>query len=256
MFWIKNSMETDETAILDGQIRLIQPVKGHRAGTDAVLLAACLPEASAGLVLDVGAGVGTIGLAAALHVPNTRLILLERDAALSALSMQNIALNGFQSRAQALCVDVLDAKARRAAGLIEGGAAAILTNPPFYTCGHTSVEKTHMHAAKQSAYLLESPLDDWIKACCALLAPKGVLYMVHRAAALGEILTACRGRFGDIRILPVYPRAAEPASRLLIRATKQSRAEIQILPGLVLHNAQDFTAESEALHRGRARLKF
>jgi tRNA1(Val) A37 N6-methylase TrmN6 len=71
--------EIGEDRLLDGRLRLLQPRKGHRAGSDAILLAAALPELGQGALLDIGAGVGTVGLAAALLQQALRATLLERD---------------------------------------------------------------------------------------------------------------------------------------------------------------------------------
>ena len=65
--------EIVEDRLLDGRLRLLQPRKGHRAGSDAILLAAALPELGQRALLDIGAGVGTIGLAAALLQPGLRV---------------------------------------------------------------------------------------------------------------------------------------------------------------------------------------
>jgi tRNA1(Val) A37 N6-methylase TrmN6 len=43
-----------EDALLGGRVRLLQLPRGHRAGTDAVLLAACLAPAAGATVMDVG----------------------------------------------------------------------------------------------------------------------------------------------------------------------------------------------------------
>ena len=48
----------------DAAFEILQPVNGHRAGLDALLLAAALPENAEGTVADLGAGAGTAGLAA------------------------------------------------------------------------------------------------------------------------------------------------------------------------------------------------
>ena len=57
-----------EDAFLGGQLRLRQPRSGHRAGHDAMLLAAATPARSGDRVVDFGAGVGAAGLAVARRV--------------------------------------------------------------------------------------------------------------------------------------------------------------------------------------------
>ena len=67
---------TDD-AFLGGKLRLRQLKSGHRAGHDAMLLAAATPARSSDRVVDFGAGVGAAGLAVARRVADIRLVLVE-----------------------------------------------------------------------------------------------------------------------------------------------------------------------------------
>ncbi len=58
----KEAAEITEDGFLGGQLRLRQPRGGHRAGHDAILLAAATPARSGDRVVDLGAGVGAPGL--------------------------------------------------------------------------------------------------------------------------------------------------------------------------------------------------
>ena len=64
-------METEltEDALLGGRVRLLQPRRGYRVAVDAVLLAAAIDAAAGERVLDLGAGVGAVGLCLAARVP-------------------------------------------------------------------------------------------------------------------------------------------------------------------------------------------
>ena len=83
---------------LGGRISVLQPRSGHRAGSDAVLLAAAVPARAGERVLDVGAGVGAAGLCVAARVPGVELTAVEIDAKLCALAKQNARLNGVSVR--------------------------------------------------------------------------------------------------------------------------------------------------------------
>jgi len=248
---MKELLPTQELTLLDGRLSVLQPVKGHRAGTDAMLLAACLPPDFAGLMVDMGAGVGTVGLVAALGAPNAQCVLIEQDESLVPLALYNIAANGLQQRVRVVAVDVLNAKARRAAGLEADKAEIVLTNPPFY---QAQTIRSSPLALKQSAYEMQGTLQDWMRAACSLLAPHGRMVMIHRAAALPEIIDAAKGRLGGLQIRPVYPRAGDAAVRVLVAGTKGSRAPLVLLPGLVLHEGEDFTPQAQAIHRGQMRI--
>jgi tRNA1(Val) A37 N6-methylase TrmN6 len=67
------------------------------------------------------------------------------------------------------------------------------------------------------------------------LRPGGRLVIIFRADGLPDVLAALAGRFGDVAVLPVHPRADRPALRVLIAASKGSRGEMRLLPGLTLH---------------------
>src|SRR5512140_2420487 len=75
-----------EDAFLGGQLRLRQPKSGHRAGHDAMLLAAATAARPGDRVVDLGAGVGAAGLAVARRVAGIELVLVEIDPGLAALA--------------------------------------------------------------------------------------------------------------------------------------------------------------------------
>src|ERR1700738_2982707 len=75
-----------EDAFLGGQLRLRQPKSGHRAGHDAMLLAASTPVRPGDRVVDFGAGIGAAGLAVAKRVAGIELVLVEIDAKLASLA--------------------------------------------------------------------------------------------------------------------------------------------------------------------------
>ena len=122
---------TSLDAILGGRLRLRQPIGGHRVGADAVLLAAAA-GAPARRIVDVGAGVGAVGLALLQRWPEARGDLVEIDPELAALARDNAALNGLRpARASSRSTRSRRAR-RREAGLADGEADLVVTNPPFF----------------------------------------------------------------------------------------------------------------------------
>jgi tRNA1(Val) A37 N6-methylase TrmN6 len=81
--------------------------------------------------------------------------------------------------------------------------------------------------------------------------------LIWRADGIANILAALDQRFGGLAVLPMYSRAGEAAIRILVRATKGSRAPLVLLPGLILNDENGRpTAEAEAVLRGGASLSF
>jgi tRNA1(Val) A37 N6-methylase TrmN6 len=240
--------------LLGGKLMLVQPAKGHRAGTDAVLLAhAALPWAK-GQIADFGAGAGAAGLiAGVLGKDIAHLTLVEIDPALAVLSEQNLAANN--QKGCALTLDLLaSASKREHAGLKRSVFDLVMTNPPFHAQekGRLSPDSSralahHMH---------HESLHRWVRACLHHLAAKGTLAMIHRPDALGTLLPMLMVGFGGICLRFVHAKTAMPASRVLITAQKGSRAPLSVLPALTLHEDDGrFTPDTAAMHNGTAALR-
>ncbi len=192
------------SGFLGGRLQLAQDERGHRVGLDAALLAAATPNAASGLILDLGAGVGAVGLSAALHAPKARIGLVEIAPEAAALARENIRLNRLEERARVYEADFTHAANRRACGLVDEEAEVVLTNPPHHAPGSVRVSPD---PAKALAHVAAAPLANWTRAALALLAPGGFFAMIHRAEALSECLAALEARLGGRRDPPrVAPR--------------------------------------------------
>ncbi|MFL6826101.1 MAG: methyltransferase, partial [Bradyrhizobium sp.] len=150
-----------EDAFLEGQLRLRQPKSGHRAGHDAMLLAASTPARSGDRVVDLGAGVGAAGLALARRVAGIELVLIEIDPGLAALARGNAAANALA--ADVVVLDVTsDASAFAAAGLTPDSADVVLMNPPF---NDSERHRASPDKAREIAHMATAAtLESWIHA--------------------------------------------------------------------------------------------
>ena len=243
---------TGPHAFFGGLIRVREPAQGHRAGTDAVLLAASAPADFAGRLVDAGAGSGVVGLAVAARCPDARATLVEVDAPTAEIARENAAANGLSHRVRVIPADLLaPARERAAAGLAERSADLVLTNPPFHPAGRVRPSSDPRRAGAH--VLSDDDLIRWVKACGTLLVPKGELVMIHRPEALQTILASLSGTFGAVAVLPVHPRTDRPAVRVLVKAVKGSRAPLALRPGLVLQDDEGRPSPAAgAVARGRA----
>jgi tRNA1(Val) A37 N6-methylase TrmN6 len=228
-----NSDEFTEDAFLGGQLRLRQPKTGHRAGHDAMLLAAATPARSAQRVVDLGAGVGAAGLAVAKRVAGVKLVLVEIDEGLAALARSNAASNAIA--AEILVLDVTSsAEAFARAGLAPDSVDLVLMNPPF---NDSSRHRASPDKAREIAHVATAAtLEGWIHASRRILKSGGVLTLIWRADGLAEVLAALDRGFGSLTVLPVHADASAPAIRVLIRAIKGGKAPLRIQAGLVLND--------------------
>lgn len=247
-----NGALTDD-AFLGGRLRLRQPLKGHRAGHDAMLLAAATEVVPGERVVELGAGVGAAGLVLARRAA-VDLVLIEIDAALAELARENAALNGLACRVVALDVTA-KAEAFAAAGLAADSVDRVLMNPPFNDAARHQPSPDGARRAAHEAR--SSTLEAWVHTARRLLKPSGTLTMIWRAEALSDILAALGRGFGGIAVLPVHPKSQTAAIRVLVRATKGSAAPLVLPPGFVLND--EFgkpTLQADRVLRGEEELQF
>ncbi|MFG1241079.1 methyltransferase [Xanthobacter sp. V7C-4] len=240
------SITTD--SVLGGSLTLRQPKAGHRVGHDALLLAAFAP-ADRRRMVDLGAGVGSCGLAFLTRVPQASGVLVEIAPELADLARDNAALNDLSARVEVVTADVTRLGRPSGPDVPQAGAAdLVLTNPPF---NDTAQHRVSPDAARARAHMADGTLlEEWVRAADRCLAARGVICLIHRPQALAEILAALDGRFGAVEILPVHPRPDRPAVRLLVRAVKGRRTPPALLPGLILTDADgNPTAAADAVLR-------
>lgn len=240
---------TSTDDFLGGRIGIVQPRGGHRAGSDAVFLAAAVPAKSGERVLDIGAGVGVAGLCLLARVPGILVTAVEIDPALATLAAGNAGRNGFAEQFEVVTADVTSpGKILRAAGLEAETYHHLIANPPFHQDGSV---RAAPDAARVSAHVMaQGGLAAWVRFFAAMAKPGALLTLIHRPDCLGELLELLDGRFGDIAVFPLFSKRDEPATRIIVQAKKGSRAGLSLLPGLLLHDDDGrYMAEAEAVLR-------
>ena len=131
----------DETLdAISGHFRVFQLRKGHRFSTDDVLTAwygtTWAPSARA--VLDLGSGIGSVGMIAAWRLPGARFVTIEAQAESVALAHKSAAYNGLEARYEIRHADFRDASALHGSERFD----LILASPPYFPPG-TGVEGDH-----------------------------------------------------------------------------------------------------------------
>jgi len=242
------SMETapTEDALLGGRIRLLQPSRGYRVAVDAVLLAAAIDAAPEDRVLDLGAGVGAVGLCLAARVPGCAIVGIELQPELAGLAVRNAVLNGAEHRIRTFVHDLAQPLPPEVTGFDH-----VATNPPYLAA---AVADPSPNASKALATVESSAdLARWLGVAVAALKPAGALTVIHRIDRLEEIVAhLARLGWGDVTV-----KLLPPAARILLRARRSSTLARRMSSPLVLHRPEGgYTHDAEAILRHAAPLAF
>jgi tRNA1(Val) A37 N6-methylase TrmN6 len=250
------SLDLTDDAFLGGALHILQPRRSYRAGLDAVLLAAACPARADEHVLDAGAGVGTVGLCVARRTA-ARVTLVEKEPELAGLAHKNAERNGLSDRVAIIEADV-SSGGRPFHETVEGGLrpgafAHAVANPPYVAAGAGTEPPDRLKSAAHQ--MPDDDLDQWVRFLATALTGDGTATMIHRADALGAVVSAFQSRFGAIKVFPIFPREGVAANRIIVQGVKGSRAPLQVLPGLVLHgDGNGFLPRAEAILRDGAGL--
>ncbi len=238
---------------LGGRLRLYQPARGVRAGSDAVLLAAAVSAAAGEAALDVGCGVAAAALCLARRVEGVVVTGLEIQPALAELARRNAALNRLDDRITIVTGDLTAKQPALAPALTPASFDHVLANPPYFQVGRSNRPPD---PARATARLdVRGDIADWVRFCLAMARPGGTVTMIYRAERLAELARLLAAGSGGLTVLPLLPRAGRPAKLAIVTARKASSAPSRRLDGLVMHRPDGcYTAAVEAVLRRGAPL--
>ena len=125
--------EYPEGASLDsisGQFKLFQLKKGHRFSTDDVLVAwyGTTNAPAAARVLDLGSGIGAVGMVAAWRLTGARFVTVEAQDISVALARKSAAFNGLTDRYEVRLGDFRDGSVLREDEVFD----LVLGSPPYF----------------------------------------------------------------------------------------------------------------------------
>ena len=229
----------------NGGLILSQPERGYRYSLDPFLLADfCRPRPHE-RILDLGAGVGVIGLLLARRHPTVRVIGVELQPDLAHFAAENARANALEERCRIIRGDLRDAPRF----LPPEHFHRVVANPPFRRLGSgaTPPDPGRAHARQELTFTLT----DLAGTAAALLRFGGTLCAIHLAERLPELC----GALDESGLAPKKLRLIAPygtsAPRLcLVSAVKGGRPGLSVLPQLVLHNpGGQYTKEVAAMLR-------
>jgi tRNA1Val (adenine37-N6)-methyltransferase len=203
------------------------------------MLAASVPAQDGDELLELGAGAGIASLCVAARISGCCVSGLEVFPELVALAQANARANGVEERVAFACADIFDLPKpwRRSFN-------HVFCNPPFHGAQGTTSPRAERALALQDKGLLAN----WLAFGLKRVRAGGTFTAIIRADRLREALKALPPT--GIAIFPLWPRAGEPAKRIIVQARKNAHTPLMLLAGLVLHEENgEYTRDADAVLR-------
>ena len=192
---------------ISGHFRLFQLRKGHRFSTDDVLTAwyGTTWAPSARTVLDLGSGIGSVGMIAAWRLPGARFVTIEAQDESVKLAQKSAAYNGLGDRYDIRHADFRDASAFRDGERFD----LVLASPPYFPPG-TGVEGDHPQKVA-CRFELRGDVADYARVASARLEPGGFFACVFPEEQRARLDAAAAARsLVIVRRRPIVFREGEP----------------------------------------------
>jgi tRNA1(Val) A37 N6-methylase TrmN6 len=199
---------------LSGYFRIYQLRDGHRFSTDDVLTAwygsTWVP--SARHVLDLGSGIGSVGMIAAWRLQAARVVTIEAQAESVALARRSAEYNGLLDRYEIRQGDFREAR-------LEPGVAPVLAeeerfdlvlgSPPYFSVG-TGIGGDHPQKVA-CRFELRGDIADYARVASAHLDNGGLFACVFPQEQFQRVLLAAAdASLAIVRQRPVVFREGEP----------------------------------------------
>ena len=201
------SVPDDQTLdALSGHFRIYQLRAGHRFSTDDVLTAwyGTSWAASAHRVLDLGSGIGSVGMIAAWRLPGATFVTVEAQAESVALARRSAEYNGLTGRYEIRQGDFRDAEVLAP----EERFDLVLGSPPYFPLG-SGIEGDHPQKVA-CRFELRGDIAHYARAAAAHLVNGGTFACVFPAEQFERVERAARAAsLVIVRRRPVVFREGE-----------------------------------------------
>lgn len=237
------STATSTDTLFDGTLQLTQGVRGYRFNVDSVLLCAFAHHVVGDHVLDVGAGVGPIGLGLAHLCPTRHVDLLERQPRLAAFARENIVRNDLSARCTLIegTIQSLKGKKHHYDGAV--------MNPPYFRAG--AGRQSPQSERAQARHETHGTLVELIESTVRHLYRHAPFCIVYPADRLGALLSALDGvERRHIHLQSILPYAGAAATLVLVCARAARTHTTRLYPPLILHDhARNYTSNAAHILR-------
>jgi len=213
-------------------VKLYQPKRGFRFGTDTFLLAdfVRIKERGDERLIDLGTGCGVIPILLLLKYEKLRAVGVDVLPQMTNIAQKNAHLNGLSDRFEAICLNVKGVKDAFA----PASFTVVVSNPPFIERGSGKVaEPVERAVARQE---IAAELKDFIRAAAYLLKERGRFYLLLPTTRFVDAISLCReSRLEPKRLRFIAGREGAKGQLFLLEAVKGAGKGLEVEPPLVVY---------------------
>ena len=198
--------EDESLDAISGHFRIFQLKKGHRFSTDDVLTAwyGTSWAPSPRRILDLGSGIGSVGMIAAWRCPGTAVVAIEAQEDSVRLARKSVEYNGLGQRYVVRHADFRDADALGTEELFD----LVLGSPPYFPLG-AGIEGDHPQRIA-CRFEVRGDIRDYARVAAGHLAPGGLFACVFPEEQRDRVeAAAAAGGLTIVRRRPIEFREGE-----------------------------------------------
>ncbi len=210
--------------------KIIQNEKKFCFGLDAVLLSHFAKAKKGDKVFDIGTGNAIIPILMEAKTTGCKFFAIDIQEDIVDIARRSVFLNKLEDK---IFVEHLDIK-NVFEKFNKNSFNVVVTNPPYMkNAGFIN----NLSPKAIARHEISCTLQDIIQFASSLLISQGAFYMVHRAERLADIMQFLR----EFRLEPkliqfVQPYENKAPNLVLIKAVKNGKNLLKILPNLIIYN--------------------
>ncbi|MBN2225499.1 MAG: methyltransferase [Deltaproteobacteria bacterium] len=210
-----------------------QPRKGYRYSIDSFLLSSFVILKKREKVIDLGSGVGIIGLLLCARYPDCAVWGIEIQERLFRFAQENCRENELGDRIKNILGDF-----RRIEYFPETMSFdTAVSNPPYRPVGTGRLNLDDERTVARHETM--AGLSDVVHAAGSALKPGGKLFLIYPAWRTADIMMSLRaGDFEAKRVRFIHARQGEGAQLVMVEARLRGGTQLTVLPPLYIWKGQ------------------
>lgn len=228
-------------------VKIIQSSDVFSFSLDAVLLANFPNIPKKGIVVDLCAGNGAVGLFVAKKT-KSKIYQIEIQERLADMAQRSVQLNHLEDQIDVLPINLKDSLNK----ISSDSCDLVLCNPPYFKNLPTNHKNPNPYYAT-ARHEIHTNLDEVLFISSKLLKMNGHFAMVHRPDRFLEVIGLMKkNRLAPKRVQFVYPKAGKDANILLIEGIKDGKTDgFKVLPPMFTYDAAgNYSLETRRLLYG------